>query len=394
MMKIVKVTRHDQAKFTRLAIPFDQNHLPIILIQREVLEEIYAHAAEGYPNEVAGYYVGFPLQDITSRRNITYIEKSIRAISTASHTYVTMHPESFKEVEAVRQQSGTILVGYYHSHPGLSVFQSGTDLKNFRDYHSEPYQIAIVVDSTRTSPNRLDVGSDWIGFFGWDQNHNPTKIPACNIKVVDERPEIIQNSATPERENLSDQSSAIVRRNVDELQEITNPHNQHSITETEIEIVQDVLNITDRLRSGHHTFNKTLPILMASQKLINRLNAANVSEFSEGVLLGTIINMAGYTFIRINTVGKPKWKSFWDFWNPPTAIREVNGEELIPVGFYCSGSDLHNIDQVKGLPKYDGNYYLVAKPDTQSILFEVVNSQNKSTVPVPYSQIIQTVDGG
>jgi proteasome lid subunit RPN8/RPN11 len=391
MMKIVKVTRHDEPRFTHLSIPFEQNHLPIILIQREVIEEIYAHAAEGYPNEVAGYYVGFPLQDITSQRNITYIEKSIRAISTASHTYVTMHPESFREVEAARQQSGTILVGYYHSHPGLSVFQSDTDLKNFRDYHIEPYQIAIVVDSTRTSSNRLDVGLNWIGFFGWDQNHNPTKIPACNIKVVDKRPEIIQHSATAERDNPINQSSAIVRRNVvDELPERTNQYNQHSIIEieTEIKIVQNILNINDILRSGCHKLNKVLPIIMVSKNLINGLNAGNVSDFREGVLLGTIINIAGYTFVRINTVGELKWKSWWDFLNPPTAIREVNGEELIPVGFYSSGYDLYKIDRVKGLPKYDGKYYLGARFSTQSILFEVLNSQDKSAVQVPYSQII------
>jgi proteasome lid subunit RPN8/RPN11 len=394
MMKIVQVTRHDEPKFTRLSIPFEQNNLPIILIRREVLEEIYAHAAEGYPNEVAGYYVGFPLQDITSQRNITYIEKSIRAISTASHTYVTMHPESFREVEAARQQSGTILVGYYHSHPGLSVFQSDTDLKNFRDYHIEPYQIAIVVDSTRTSSNRLDVGLNWIGFFGWDQNHNPTKIPACNIKVVEDRPEIIQNSATTERDNLSTQSSAIVGRNVVDQTEITNQSNQHSITETEIEIVQNVLKITDILRSGSHKFQKNVPIIMVSQNLINRLKTSPISDLEEAVLLGTIINMAGYTFVRINTVGKPKWKTFFNLLNPPPAIREVNGEELIPVGFYSSESDLHQIERVKGLPKYYGKYYLVASSSTQSILFEVLNTQDKSTVQVPDSQIILTVDGG
>ena len=188
-MKIGKVTRYDEPRPVHLAVKIPRSNLPVVFIQKEALWEMYSHAAGEMHHEVGGYLLGFPLKDIETGTEATYIEKAVRAIYDSTPTHVTMLPESFREVELVREQSDTILVGYYHSHPRLGIFQSGTDVKNFMDYHPESYQIAVVVDPSRTTPKHLDVRPEWIGFFGWEQHSTPVELPVEHVSVVENRPE-------------------------------------------------------------------------------------------------------------------------------------------------------------------------------------------------------------
>lgn len=274
-MKIKKVTRHDALRQVYLSSPIVQNGLPHVLIHPEVLVVMYDHAAIGHPNEVAGYFVGLPLQDTATRESVTYIEQAIKAITTGSPTYVTMHPESFGDVARACEDSGTILVGYYHSHPGLSVFQSGTDTKNFELYHGEPYKIAVVVDSTLTTRNDLDLTSPWIGFFAWDGEHKPTHLPAENIHLVSERPTLLASQDITLKANATDVGVTIARH---------------------------VWQASKGLARNAHQFNTRLPIIVLPNAIMEALGeVGELTAPREGVLMGICASFAGYDFVCVTS---------------------------------------------------------------------------------------------
>jgi len=185
-MNIIKIERNDQYRLTDIQriIRFTHNKYPKIIIDEEVIHSLYRHAEGEMYQEVGGYLLGFPLIDKNTNNKVTFI-KSLHIgeyISTPSH--VTMNPKSLIHVDHLCKKTNTLLVGYYHSHPYLSVFQSGEDVGNFKMYYPESYQVAIVIDPSMTTPFTYKHESDWIGFFMWNQeNHNPMRVPNRNIVI-------------------------------------------------------------------------------------------------------------------------------------------------------------------------------------------------------------------
>src|SRR5437868_269871 len=98
MMRLGQVVQHDEPRPVRLGFKAPHHNLPVVLIRKEALVGMYNHAKEGYPVEIGGYFVGFPMIDVDTGLKITYVEQIVRAISTSTHTHVTMHPESFNAV--------------------------------------------------------------------------------------------------------------------------------------------------------------------------------------------------------------------------------------------------------------------------------------------------------
>jgi proteasome lid subunit RPN8/RPN11 len=183
-MNVGPVTRHDYAREAQFHVPLPNNNLPLVFVTETALRAIFDHAVEGFPMEIGGYYLGFPLVDRDSRVKATFIEEVIRAITTSTRTHVTMHAETFNAVEQRRAVTNNVLVGYYHSHPALGIFQSCEDVLNFRSGHPEDYQIAIVADSSLAKSDSLEPHESWIGFFAWDAAHNPIKLPPENLFVL------------------------------------------------------------------------------------------------------------------------------------------------------------------------------------------------------------------
>ncbi len=133
-------------------------------------------------HEVGGYVVGYPLRERASRALVTYVDEAIEAQYDSTPTFVTLHAESFLEVERVR--GDRILVGWYHSHPRLGIFLSGTDVQNFRLYHSDAYQLAIVVDPSKTKAQDFTPHSEAIGFFAWQTPGVPARLRGENIRLA------------------------------------------------------------------------------------------------------------------------------------------------------------------------------------------------------------------
>lgn len=180
--RVGKVIRFDDPIPTNLSwLTHHNSSSTAVIIRPSVLDYLYKHAASEMQHEVGGYLLGLPYMDPERGWRATYIHEALRASYESTPTHVRMNPTSFREIEEVRTKTKMLLVGYYHSHPNLSIFQSGEDVRNFQMYYPENYQIAIVVDPSKTSKQSIYVNSSWIGYFSWDSNHKPIRLPSQQI---------------------------------------------------------------------------------------------------------------------------------------------------------------------------------------------------------------------
>ncbi|MEN3335190.1 MAG: hypothetical protein V7641_4555 [Blastocatellia bacterium] len=433
------VKRYDEARPVHIDVDLPSSELPLVIIHTEAIEEMYYHAAYEMQHEVGGYFLGFPVKDVKTGVCATYIESAIRAIYNSTPTHVLMHPESFNQVEVVREKNNTILVGYYHSHPRLNIFQSGTDVKNFKDYHSDLYQIAVVVDPSKTKPEHIFVNSDWIGYFGWNKRLDPVLLPPVNIRMVKNRPlEIAKADMPVEIETSPEQGLTSSDKNteviVPQKHSATNPEAEKSSESTQQRtlasrnlITKAFWEASDWLRRGLHPFNSQLPIFILPDDVERQILSANHELPDEGLLLGVIGNIAGYRFISViesqalrleglkefdeylQKLNKKFPKESLQAYAAPLATQMML-EGLRPVGFYCGESRFQQFNQsdrnqsfldrlffrqsqtLKTFIEYCGESCLVAarkkNGDTNSVSFRLWNPRRAAFLELPESQIV------
>lgn len=141
--KGVKVPESDHKSF-----PFKPEvKEPRIFIEQDVYDTMQAHAAESTNVELCGVLVGKMYADESG--NFLHIVGSIRGeYARNKGTNVSFTPETWDYINEQREQKypDYKVIGWYHTHPGFTVFFSGMD-KFIQDYFfNEPYYIAVVID--------------------------------------------------------------------------------------------------------------------------------------------------------------------------------------------------------------------------------------------------------
>lgn len=89
-------------------------------IQKTIVDEIMAHAREGYPNEVCGLMAG-KNDTVTRIFRMTNIDES-------SVSYMMEPQEQFRAFKEIRNE-GLELMAIYHSHPTSGAYPSQTDVR-------------------------------------------------------------------------------------------------------------------------------------------------------------------------------------------------------------------------------------------------------------------------
>lgn len=276
MPKLGNVTRYDDRRVIcsgNIINNFANNELPVVLVHKQALHDMYRHATSESQHEIGGYLLGYPALDETTGIEATYVEKAIRAIYDSSPSHITLHPVSFNEVEDVRQRDGTIIVGWYHSHPRMGIFFSATDRKNHEDYHPENYQIAIVIDPGKTPERAIESRSEWIGFFGWDKGKEIVRLPIENVYYLDTCPGVV-SIAPP----ISTQQMEI----------------KATIAET-------LEHLSRSLRESRGVFDTELPIVIFPREIQEELLRTTSGFPREGFLFGEVDQVAGYSLITVDS---------------------------------------------------------------------------------------------
>lgn len=137
-----------------------------VYIKKDAFIDMEDHADEGKPDEIGGFLLGKPIVmndgPIPCSKNdelITWVLKTVRGDCISQRAHVTIESSTYNRAwhEIERSDDNLVIVGWYHTHPGLGIFLSQTDVNNMESYYHKPYQIAIVIDPIQ---NERDV-------FGW-----------------------------------------------------------------------------------------------------------------------------------------------------------------------------------------------------------------------------------
>ena len=115
----------------------------LVFINKCCLEAMHEHAHCDILREQAGILCGQAYQDSGQ----LYLDvNSVFPVDTInSSTHFQFHERSWEPVWRQFQDNSAI-VGWYHTHPGLGIFLSPTDLRTQESYFAARWQIAVVID--------------------------------------------------------------------------------------------------------------------------------------------------------------------------------------------------------------------------------------------------------
>jgi proteasome lid subunit RPN8/RPN11 len=102
----------------------------MIEIESRVIDEMRAHAVEGFPEEVCGVVFATPggqvMRRLTNIQNELHAQDPIQHTRTAATAYCMDSRELF-EVEKQAREPGWSIAVFYHSHPQHDAYFSPTD---------------------------------------------------------------------------------------------------------------------------------------------------------------------------------------------------------------------------------------------------------------------------
>lgn len=100
-------------------------------IPQSIINDMLAHAKEGYPHEVCGL--------ITGKENLPSRIFRMNNIDKSSVSYMMDPAEQFRVFKEIRNE-GLELLAIYHSHPTSGAYPSQTDVR-LAFYHEAVYLI-------------------------------------------------------------------------------------------------------------------------------------------------------------------------------------------------------------------------------------------------------------
>lgn len=128
----------------------EQPHGPVVCVDPQAEAGILAHLS-GHDTEHGGLLLGevYGRRDDPSMLALAHVRAGIAA-PEATGTAFSLRMESalWREAQAA-VQPGWRIIGWYHSHPGLGAFFSGTDRRTQRSFFAQPYSIGWVIDPVR-----------------------------------------------------------------------------------------------------------------------------------------------------------------------------------------------------------------------------------------------------
>lgn len=136
----------------------------LVFIRQSCIAAMESHVRQDILREQAGILCGQAYRDPSGQHYIE-VTAAVAVETLNSSSYFRFHERSWQAVWETMGNDGNIL-GWYHSHPGMGIFLSATDLRTQELYFGAPWQIAVVLDPVRRE----------IGVFGGNQ-----RIPILTI---------------------------------------------------------------------------------------------------------------------------------------------------------------------------------------------------------------------
>ncbi len=147
-----------------------------IFIYSEVFDEIINFSHSTTAREIGGFLLGGFHEDRSRFVEITKFLPARRTDSAFASLTFTHDTWDQLNDQISNEFKGLSVLGWHHTHPGFGIFLSHHDLFIHRNFFSQPWQVAMVVD-----PRQHE-----LGFFCWAED----EIVNCGFVLVPGSPEI------------------------------------------------------------------------------------------------------------------------------------------------------------------------------------------------------------
>jgi proteasome lid subunit RPN8/RPN11 len=119
-----------------------------LLTYHSVYSAIIEQAVAALPNETGGFLLGQTGFDPDCGNWYNWVDETVPIVATdANPVHFSFTWKDVDRVRAHRERAGKALIGWYHTHPGLGIFLSETDLeKTHQQLFNELFQVALVYD--------------------------------------------------------------------------------------------------------------------------------------------------------------------------------------------------------------------------------------------------------
>ncbi|HUN41596.1 MAG TPA: Mov34/MPN/PAD-1 family protein [Acetobacteraceae bacterium] len=127
--------------------------LPVLLRSRACREAIEAHLKEA-PIELGGLLVGcawsLAPENPAEPPVVLCVEAAVPALDAqGTDVSLRMDTELWARAQQAAERRGGIIIGWYHSHPDLGAFFSGTDRRTQAAVFCHAYSLGLVADPIR-----------------------------------------------------------------------------------------------------------------------------------------------------------------------------------------------------------------------------------------------------
>ncbi len=132
----------------------------MVLISKELIEQIEAHGERTYPNECGGMLIGnFAADAVKSVVELLPMENAMAEAEQYNRVLIT--PKDVMRAERFAREKKLDVVGYYHSHPDCAARPSQFDLD-----HALPVWTYIIVSVE---------GGEAVDIRAWEMENDRSK---------------------------------------------------------------------------------------------------------------------------------------------------------------------------------------------------------------------------
>ena len=125
-----------------------------VFVSQRAFVRFCAHAGSDLENEVGGWLIGKWCADKRTDEQFIVIESVLPApFVRHGGAYLTFTQDSQVALYAQKEERypGKCLVGWYHTHPKMSIFLSEYDIWLHQNFFPEHYQVALVIEPYSSS---------------------------------------------------------------------------------------------------------------------------------------------------------------------------------------------------------------------------------------------------
>ena len=120
-----------------------------VFVEQQAFLRINAHSRSDMQNEVGGWLAGSWCWDKDLQEEFIVVEGVIPAKAVRQGTtFITFTHDSQVEMHSVleKRHPQKKVVGWYHTHPRMGLFLSEHDLWLHKQFFSQPWQVALVIE--------------------------------------------------------------------------------------------------------------------------------------------------------------------------------------------------------------------------------------------------------